>query len=144
MYPFRAPGDACAPRFDAADSSALGAGPLNAFAAIVDPGPTSTWWPAVSATMSSDSRMGTPERTSAERVRENRASAVLRTSLPKIGSFSLIASHCLRPSSELIQRRNANAPPPSATKITYQNLRQTFEMLISNWVGAGSVPPNCE
>ncbi len=72
--------------------------------------------------MSSDSRIGTPERTSAESVREKRASAVLRTSLPKTGTFSLIASHCLRPSSELIQRRNPNAPPTSATKIEVPEL----------------------
>ena len=45
--------------------------------------------PAVSATMSSASRIGTPERTSADSVREKRASAVLRTSAPKTGDPQL-------------------------------------------------------
>ena len=85
---------------------------------------------------------GTHERTSAESVRENRASAVLRTSLPKIGTFSLIASHCLRPSSELIHRRNATAAAISPRKTAHQSLRQTFEMSIRICVGAGSVPPS--
>ena len=49
--------------------------------------------PTVSAVMSSDSRMGTPERSSTPRVRVNRASAVLCTRLPNTGAFSFILSH---------------------------------------------------
>ena len=56
-----------------------------------------TTLPAVRAVMSSDWRMGTPEESSVESVREKRAMAILRRILPMIGSFSTIWSMRLRP-----------------------------------------------
>ena len=44
--------------------------------------------PAVRAVMSSPSRIGTPEDSSVDSVRQNRATATLRRMLPRIGIFS--------------------------------------------------------
>ncbi len=44
--------------------------------------------PAVRAVMSRPSRIGTPEDISVESVRQKRATATLRTMLPRIGIFS--------------------------------------------------------
>ena len=53
--------------------------------------------PAVFAVMSRPSRIGTPEASSVDSVRQNRATATLRRMLPRIGSFSTIASMMRRP-----------------------------------------------
>ena len=58
-------------------------------AACRAPLPTRHSCPTSRHTMSSDSRIGTPERTSAESVRPKRASAVLRTSPPNTGMLQL-------------------------------------------------------
>ena len=64
-----------------------------------------TWFPAVSDTMSSDSRMGTPAWINDPRVCDKRASDTLWTSCPKMGGLSLKPSHFSRPLGVLIQRR---------------------------------------
>ena len=48
--------------------------------------------PAVRAVMSSPSRIGTPDDSSVDSVRQNRATAILRMIMPRIGSFSTSAS----------------------------------------------------
>ena len=48
--------------------------------------------PAVRAVMSRPSRIGTPEDSSVDSVRQKRATATLRRMLPRIGVFSRIAS----------------------------------------------------
>ena len=53
--------------------------------------------PAVLAVISRPSRMGTPEAMSVESVRQNRATAIFRRMLPRIGTFSMIASMTRRP-----------------------------------------------
>jgi hypothetical protein len=47
--------------------------------------------------MSRPSRIGTPELISVDSVRQNRATAILRMMLPRIGIFSTIASTTRRP-----------------------------------------------
>ena len=44
--------------------------------------------PAVRAVMSSPSRIGTPDDSSVDSVRQNRATAILRMIMPRIGIFS--------------------------------------------------------
>jgi hypothetical protein len=44
--------------------------------------------PAVRAVMASPSRIGTPEAVRVARVRQNRATAILRMRMPKTGAFS--------------------------------------------------------
>ena len=44
--------------------------------------------PAVRAVMSSASRIDTPEASSVDSVRQKRATAILRISMPRMGSFS--------------------------------------------------------
>ena len=56
-----------------------------------------TLFPAVRATMSSPSRIGTPLVMSVPSVRVNLATATLRTSMPTTGSRSAIASVWRRP-----------------------------------------------
>ncbi len=72
----------------------------------------------VSATMSSDSRIGTPERERTDIVRANLDIADLWNSFPKIGIFSLNASHAWRPRSVLTHRRSptTSSTNPAATK----------------------------
>ena len=53
--------------------------------------------PAVRAVMSSDCRIGTPEERSVASVREKRATAILRSIWPMMGTFSVTLSTCLRP-----------------------------------------------
>ena len=48
--------------------------------------------PAVRAVMSRPSRIGTPELMSVARVRQNRATAILRRMSPRIGSLSITPS----------------------------------------------------
>jgi hypothetical protein len=48
--------------------------------------------PAVRAVMSRPSRIGTPEASSVDSVRQNRATATLRMMLPRIGILSTVAS----------------------------------------------------
>ena len=76
----------------------------------------------VSATMSSACRIGTPERSSIPAVLENRDSAVLWNSVPKIGILSLIASRFARPFSVFLYRLNRN----TMTKVTKMNTYQYF------------------
>ena len=54
---------------------------------------STTLLPADLATMFKASRMGTPEDTMVPRVRENRATATLRSNWPKMGNLSIILSH---------------------------------------------------
>ena len=68
---------------------------------------STTALPAVFATTSSASRMGTPELIMVPRVRVKRATATLRTSCPKIGVRMTNESHCTRPRGQLIQARKA-------------------------------------
>ena len=53
--------------------------------------------PAVFAVISRPSRIGTPELISVDRVRQKRATAILRMMMPRIGIFSMIASTTRRP-----------------------------------------------
>ena len=53
--------------------------------------------PAVRAVMSRPSRIGTPEAISVDSVRQNRATAILRMSGPRIGSLSMSPSMTRRP-----------------------------------------------
>ena len=55
--------------------------------------------PEVFAVISSPSRIGTPELISVDRVRQNRATAILRMMLPKTGAFSMPLSTTCRPES---------------------------------------------
>src|SRR4051794_32212691 len=71
----------------------------------------------VSLVISSDSRIGTPDRRRVARVRQKRVIAVLCTSLPKIGTRSLNRSQWARPVSVRIQRRNAITRRTSKTTI---------------------------
>ena len=48
--------------------------------------------PAVRAVMSSPSRIGTPEASSVDSVRQKRATAILRRIMPSTGVFRLTAS----------------------------------------------------
>ena len=48
--------------------------------------------PDVRAVMSRPSRIGTPELNSVDSVRQNRATAILRISSPRTGSFSVMPS----------------------------------------------------
>jgi hypothetical protein len=53
--------------------------------------------PAVRAVMSRPSRIGTPEESSVDSVRQKRATAILRMIIPRIGSLSTMASITYRP-----------------------------------------------
>ena len=53
--------------------------------------------PAVRAVMSRPSRIGTPEDSSVDSVRQKRATAILRRIMPRIGIFSSSASIWWRP-----------------------------------------------
>ena len=63
--------------------------------------------PAVFATMSSASRIGTPEESIVPSVRVKRATATLRTSGPKTGILSTNACHFSRPRGLLVNALNA-------------------------------------
>jgi len=47
--------------------------------------------------MSSDCRIGTPDDSSVDKIREKRATATFRKMLPKMGVFNNSASICQRP-----------------------------------------------
>ena len=53
--------------------------------------------PAVRAVISRPSRIGTPEAISVDSVRQNRATAILRRIMPRIGSRSRMLSMVRRP-----------------------------------------------
>ncbi len=97
--------------------------------------------PAVSATMSSDSRMGTPASISDANVCEKRASATLWISCPKIGGLSLNASHFRRPAlgldpaAEQHDRGRRSRRRRGATT----GLRTILEMSMMIRVGVGSL-----
>ena len=55
--------------------------------------------PAVLAVISSPSRIGTPEVISVDRVRQKRATAILRMMMPSTGSFRTMPSTTRRPRS---------------------------------------------
>ena len=58
---------------------------------------STTALPAVFAVISRPSRIGTPELMSVERVRQKRATAILRMMFPSTGIFSVVASTTRRP-----------------------------------------------
>ena len=62
---------------------------------------STTLLPAVLATTSSASRIGTPEEISVPSVRVKRATATLRMTGPKIGVRMVNASQCCRPLGQL-------------------------------------------
>src|SRR5271165_793038 len=98
--------------------------------------------PADWATMSSDSRTGTPAASSDERVDANRLSDALWTSGPKIGGFILKPSHQYRPFSVLMNRRKPMMAATMTTTTTRAfQLTRVFEIEMTTFVGYGSCPP---
>ena len=74
-------------------------------------------WPEVLATMFNTSRIGTPERTSEESVRANRAITILWAMEPKIGSLMRMRSQKERPGGVLMYQSQPQMPAPAPTKI---------------------------
>ena len=96
----------------------------------------------VSATISSDCRIGTPERSSIEKVDANRDSAVFWNRIPKTGTRSFILSTHARPLSVFFQRlkKNRNTNVPISTM--YQYFLKMLDIVSSTRVGSGKEPPS--
>ena len=102
-------------------------------------------FPAVSAQMSNDSRMGTPELISEAKVPVTRARATLWNSGPKTGGFNINRSHFRRPSSVAIHFFSPMTPPMTIAMMTgIQMLVMICENLIRMRVGSGNFPPSDE
>src|SRR5688572_22745410 len=94
--------------------------------------------------MSSDCRIGTPDRVRTLRVRENRERAALWKSTPKIGTLSLNLSQVSLPLGVTFHFLNAQAAPiamrPNIQKYVL-NASDTASRIL---VGRGSTPPRLE
>jgi len=81
------------------------------------------------------------------RVRGGLFAALIVCAMPVAATLAgmLVASSAAAQSvasSVLMTTAYVYAAPISTTKIAHQNVRQTFEIVIRNCVGAGSVPPS--
>ncbi len=95
----------------------------------------------VSATMSSDCRIGTPARSRADRVRQNRDIDVLWNRGPKTGTLILNWSIFFRPCGVFLYCRSANQNATLSRMKTHQYLMSALLAPRSSRVGKGSVPP---
>ena len=92
-------------------------------------------------TVDSACSSGTPAPSIIERLRENRATAILVTSLPNSGARSLYGSTTLRTASVRRFRSHQNQPPITSATRSGNNHTMLWESPTRIWVGSGSSPP---
>jgi len=97
--------------------------------------------PADLATISSESRMGTPEESIVPSVRVKRATATLRMSGPNMGSLSTVSCQISCPFPLEIQPLKAMKATVGMPMMRYQWERKASERSMRAWVGPGSAPP---
>src|SRR5688572_27168831 len=97
--------------------------------------------PELLATMSSASRIGTPDDRSVPSVRVKRAITIFRSTLPTMGALRMIRSKWKRVFSFARMNFRPEDMPKAAPAYRYQYFRNPFDMLMTNWVGAGRPPP---